>query len=118
MTAACFAYGVPFAPTVTRTPAAGPSTRAASSADRPRKPIGRCDCSIARSRPRDVGVDLTELALLGIVGQRRDRPLPARHDQRVDRVRVKLGERDDRPVAMRAASARALRTPSVPSPVR
>ena len=34
-----------------------------------------------------VGVDLTELALLGVVGQRRDRPLAARDDQRVDRVR-------------------------------
>ena len=49
MTAACLAAGVPFDPTVTRTPAAGPSTRAASSADNPKNPIGRCDPSIARS---------------------------------------------------------------------
>ena len=49
MTAACLAAGVPFDPTVTRTPAAGPSTRAASSADNPKNPIGRCDASMARS---------------------------------------------------------------------
>ncbi len=42
---------------------------------------------------RDVGVDLTERPLFGIVGQRRDRPLATRHDQRVDRVHAETGER-------------------------
>ncbi len=90
ITAACLAAGGCLLPSVSRTPATGPSTRAARIDAKPLTPIGLCARQHRAQQPRDVGVHLAQLALVGVARQALADALPARDDQRVD---VAIAER-------------------------